>query len=220
MTVIGITGPTGAGKTTALEILAELDFEIVDCDALYYRLLQTEVALRKKLTDAFGPVFLPDGGLDRRTLAKRVFGSERELAKLNGIVFPAVSAAVKQKLKDCSQKGLAIDAINLVESGMGALCSATVAVTAPPDIRLKRIMDRDGLTEEQARARIDAQKSEAWYRENCTFLLENQAEDRDACQALMREFFSNILIWIGERGHENGSERVERETSHGEEKRL
>lgn len=193
MTVIGITGPTGAGKTTALTVLAERDFEIVDCDALYYHLLRTDRALRQALADAFGPVFLPDGSLDRRALAKRVFGSERELEKLNGIVFPAVSAAVEQKIRKCSQKGLAIDAINLVESGMGDLCGATVAVTAPPSIRLKRIMDRDGLTEEQARARIDAQKSEAWYREHCTFLLENREEDRDACLALMRKFFDSIL---------------------------
>ena len=220
MTVIGITGPTGAGKTTALEILAERGFEIVDCDALYYRLLQTDGALRQKLTDAFGPVFLPDGSLDRRTLAERVFSSKGELAKLNGIVFPAVSAAVEQKIKNCSQNGLAIDAINLVESGMGGLCSATVAVTAPPAVRLKRIMVRDGLTEEQAWARIGAQKSEAWYRENCTFLLENREEDRDACRTLMRGFFNNILVWMEEGVQENGCEKVERETSYGEEKRL
>lgn len=220
MTVIGVTGPTGAGKTTALNVLGELDFEIVDCDALYYRLLQTDGALRRKLTDAFGSVFLPDGSLDRRTLAKRVFSSEKELAKLNGIVFPAMSAAVEQKLKKCSRKRLAIDAINLVESGIGALCGATVAVTAPPAVRLKRIMARDGLTEEQARARIDAQKSEAWYRENCTFLLENQGEDRDACRKRMRVFFNNILVWMEEGVQGNGSERVEREASHGEEKRL
>ena len=115
------------------------------------------------------------------------------MAKLNGIVFPAVSAAVEQKIKNCSQKRLAIDAINLVESGIGKLCDATVAVTASPAIRLKRIMARDNLTEAQAQARIDAQKSEAWYQANCTFLLENQAADWDTCQVLMREFFDNIL---------------------------
>lgn len=220
MTVIGITGPTGAGKTTALEVLAERDFEIVDCDALYYRLLRTDGELRQNLAGAFGPVFLPDGSLDRRALAGRVFSSKEELAKLNRIVFPAVSAAVEQKIKNCSQKGLAIDAINLIESGIGALCDATVAVTASPAVRLKRIMARDGLTEEQARARIGAQKSEAWYRENCMFLLENREEDRDTCRELMRAFFNNILVWMEERVHEDGRERMEREASHGEEKRL
>ncbi|MDE7219109.1 MAG: dephospho-CoA kinase [Oscillospiraceae bacterium] len=199
MIVIGITGPTGAGKTTALDVLAEMGFEIVDCDALYYRLLQTDEGLRQGLRDAFGEVFLPDGSLDRRAVAKRVFGDQEELAKLNGVVFPAVSAAVEQKIQKCSQKGLAIDAINLVESGMGGLCDATVAVTASPAIRLKRIMARDGLTEEQARARIKAQKPADWYRDNCSFLLENQEEDREAFEALMRSFFRDLLEIINKR---------------------
>ena len=201
MTVIGITGPTGAGKTTALEILAEMDFEIVDCDALYYQLLRTDENLRQGLRDAFGEVFLPDGSLDRRTVARRVFGDERELAKLNGVVFPAVSAAVKQKIHKCSQKGLAIDAVNLVESGMGRLCGATVAVTAAPAIRMRRIMVRDGLTEEQARARIEAQKPPDWYRDNCTFLLENREEDREAFEALVRGFFKNLMETMNEGEH-------------------
>lgn len=198
MTVLGLTGPTGAGKTTALEVLADFGFEIVDCDALYYQLLRTDGWLRRSLTDAFGPVFLPDGELDRRTLAKRVFGDQRELDKLNAVVFPAMSAAVEQKIRKCSQKGLAIDAVNLVESGMGRLCAATVAVTAPPALRLRRIMARDGLTEAQARARIQAQKPDRWYAAHCGFLLENREEDWDACRELMRGFFQNLLDVISE----------------------
>ena len=73
MTVIGITGPTGAGKTTALEVLAEMGFEVVDCDALYYELLRSDEELRRALRNAFGEVFLPDGSLDRRAVARRVF---------------------------------------------------------------------------------------------------------------------------------------------------
>lgn len=220
MTVIGITGPTGAGKTTALEVLAEMGFEIVDCDALYYELLRTGEALRQALRDAFGEVFLPDGSLDRRAVARRVFGDPEELVKLNGIVFPAVSAAVEQKIQNCSQKGLAIDAINLVESGMGRLCDATVAVTAAPAVRLRRIMHRDHLTEDQARARMDAQKSADWYRDNCSFLLENREEDRDAFEALMRVFFQDLLEIMNKGEKVNGSEGMEGKAPREEEERL
>ena len=200
MIVLGITGPTGAGKTTALEVLAELGFEIVDCDALYYQLLRTDEFLRRALEEAFGPVFLPDGSLDRRAVAKRVFGDPSELAKLNSIVFPAVSGAVEQKIRECSQKGLAIDAINLVESGMGKLCRATVAVTAAPAIRLKRIMSRDGLTGEQARGKSGRELG--------------RLPGADAF------LFPKSIGAITEGEHENGSKRVEEDPSHRKEERL
>jgi len=196
MIVLGITGPTGAGKTTALAVLRRMGFAVVDCDALYYELLRTDGRLRQRLTEAFGPVFLPDGSLDRRTLAARVFGDAGELARLNGIVYPAVFAAVKQKVKNCSQKGLAIDAVNLVESGMAMLCDATVAITASPEIRFKRIRARDGLSGEQAQARLRAQRPDSYYREHCTFLLENRAEDRAAFEALTGRFFADLLLLL------------------------
>ena len=220
MTVIGLTGPTGAGKTTALEILAGMGFEIVDCDALYYQLLRTDAGLRQALVDAFGPVFLPDGQLDRKAVAKRVFGDPAELAKLNAIVFPAMYAAVEQKIKNCSQKGVAIDAINLVESGLGRLCGATVAVTAPPEIRLRRIMARDRLTREQAQARINAQKPDGYYKDLCTCFLENREEDKEAFEALMCDFFTSLLEILNGGNELYGSERMEREAADPEEERL
>ena len=78
MTVIGVTGPTGAGKTTLLGMLEQAGFQIVDCDRLYYALLRADEGFRRQLTDAFGPVFLPDGSLDRPALAARVFGDSGE----------------------------------------------------------------------------------------------------------------------------------------------
>ena len=196
MTVIGITGPTGSGKTTALAALERRGFEVVDCDALYYRLLQTSAALRRDLEAAFGPVFLPDGSLDRRTLAARVFGDPEELERLNKVVYPAVYAAVEQKIRNCTRKGVAIDAINLVESGIGRLCQVTVAVTADPAVRLARIMARDGLDRRRAQARIDAQKPERWYRAHCTLVLRNEAESRGAFLAQMDRFFDTVLLFL------------------------
>ena len=72
MTVIGVTGPTGAGKTTLLGMLEQAGFQIVDCDRLYYALLRADEGFRRQLTDAFGPVFLPDGSLDRPAQAANI----------------------------------------------------------------------------------------------------------------------------------------------------
>ena len=220
MTVIGITGPTGAGKTTALEILESLGFEIVDCDALYYQLLQTDGALRRSLTDAWILKDLTGEERYGRAVEKGVSSPPGARANLNPFASPAVSAAVKQKIKKCSQKGVAIDAINLVESGMGRMCDATVAVTAPPAIRLRRIMARDGLTQEQAQARIAAQKPDGYYKGLCTYLLENQEEDKEVFQGLMRDFFANLLEFLNGGNANHGCEGMERETADAKEKRL
>ena len=194
MIVIGITGPTGSGKTTALKVLKRRGFEIVDCDRLYDSLLESDETLRSNLRNAFGEIFLPDGKLDRSALAQRVFGSKAELDKLNAIVFPVVYTAVEAKIAKNTQKGIAIDAINLIECQLGQLCDVTLAITAAPEIRLKRIMARDGIDEERAKARIAAQKPDKFYRKNCTFLLENRAGTAAEFERLTDEFMDNILF--------------------------
>lgn len=193
--IIGITGPTGAGKTTALEELKKRGYRVVDCDRLYDEMLERDQNLQNQLKAAFGEdVFLPDGKLDRKGLSARVFSDSRELKKLNDIVFPAVGAEVEKIIGKNLSRGVAIDAINLIESGLGEKCDMTLAVTAPAEVRAQRIMARDSITRERAMARINAQKPDKFYRKHCTFLLENRAESRGQFQRLMGEFLDDILF--------------------------
>lgn len=169
--IIGLTGPTGAGKTTVLRALGELGCVCVDCDALYHRLLDTSPALVGELTDRFGKSILDNQGkVDRKALGKTVFAHPQSLLELNAIAHRHVAAACISLIRTAKAQGeraIVLDAIALIESGLGALCDVTVAVTAPEEVRLRRIMARDGLDEAAARARMEAQKPSEYYVNQC-----------------------------------------------------
>ena len=201
--VIGFTGPTGAGKTSALRALEQLGGLVLDCDAIYHELLRTDGALRGAIAGAFGPVFAADGGLDRQKLGSLVFSDPQALERLNGIIFDYLPGVLRRKMEGRVLVGL--DAINLIESGLGELCCRTVAVLAPGEQRVQRIMQRDHIPEEYARLRIQAQKPDSYYREHCTDVLENQEETPEAFREKAEIFFRDLLRQlhhITEGGHE------------------
>ena len=171
--VIGFTGPTGAGKTSALRALEQLGGLVLDCDAIYHELLRTDGALREAIAGAFGPVFAADGGLDRQKLGNLVFGDPAALETLNGIIYARLPRELRRRMDASDAAVVGIDAINLIESGLDGLCRRTVAVIAPAETRVARIMARDGIPEAYARLRVRAQKDEAFYRARCTDVLVN-----------------------------------------------
>ena len=172
--IIGITGGSGCGKTTALNVIRDMGGLILDCDAIYHQLLKTDKTLLTAIEDRF-PGTVRDGVLDRKKLGSIVFGDEQALKELNFITHSAVRAEVVRMLPFAPSL-VAIDAIGLFEGGLATLCDVTVAVTAPVEKRVQRLMQRDGITEEYARQRIGAQHDDAWFREKCDHVLENDRE--------------------------------------------
>ena len=186
--IIGITGGTGCGKTTLLQGIEALGGLVIDCDAVYHRLLQTDTAMLSAIDSAF-PGTVNGGTLDRKALGSIVFADPDALLRLNAITHAAVKAEVLQLLESAPALA-AIDAIGLFEGGLAELCDVTIAVTAPVSMRLQRLMARDNISEEYARSRISAQKDAAYFSKMCQYTLENngtQAQFQEKCLAFFRE---------------------------------
>ena len=186
--IIGITGGTGSGKSTLLNMVAQQGGLVLDCDAIYHHLLQTDASILASIDAAF-PGTVQNGALDRKELGSIVFADENALQKLNAITHAAVKAEVLRQL-DAKPILAAIDAIGLFEGELDGLCDVTVAITAPEEDRIRRIMIRDGISEEYARNRISAQHDDAWFAAKCNYVLENNgtAEDfQGKCVAFFRK---------------------------------
>ena len=189
--IIGITGGTGCGKTTALRAIEALGGTVIDCDAVYHRLLETDRALLEAIAIRF-PGTVENGILQRKLLGKQVFSDEQALLDLNAITHSAVKAEVLRRLTP-RPKLAAIDAIALFEGGLAPLCDVTVAITAPEEARISRLIAREGISREYAASRIAAQKSNAYFSELCDHTLEN-ATTEAAFYANCLAFFQGLVI--------------------------
>lgn len=189
--IIGITGGSGCGKTTALNVIRDMGGLILDCDAIYHQLLNTDAQMLADIEARF-PGTVENGALNRKKLGAIVFADEKALLDLNAITHGAVKKEVLRQLES-KPKLAAIDAIGLFEGGLAELCHVTVAVTAPEEDRIARLMARDGISEEYARSRIAAQHSDGWFQEHCDHVLENSGK-LDAFATKCVAFFKSLSI--------------------------
>ena len=196
--VLGLTGGTGAGKTSALNAIRELGGTVIDCDAVYHEMLENSQEMRNAINAKFPGVFDQDGKLNRQKLGQEVFAQKDRLAQLNEIVFGFMTPELDRRMESAGDGLFAIDAINLLESGADRLCDRTIAVTAPTELRVRRIMARDGITEQYARLRISAQKPDEYYRGKCDCELNNAADTPEAFQAEAKLFFTRLIETITE----------------------
>lgn len=182
MKIYGLTGGSGAGKSAAAALLVQNGFGWVDADAVYRGLCVPGSALLDALHRAFGDILTPEGALDRPKLASVVFSDPARLTQLGDITTPHIWQASQQEFHKLAEQGIdriLYDAPTLFQTGFDRSCDAVIGVVASRETRIQRIMQRDGLSETAAAARINAQPDEAFYREKCDFVLENNGSLED-----------------------------------------
>ena len=177
MKIIGLTGKTGSGKSTVSRILSEKGYGIVDADVIARKVVETGSPLLKILAENFGKeVINADGSLNRKELSKRGFATKEATEKLNALMHPMITDCMENEIKKLHSNGfekIIVDAAALLESGFDKKCDKIVVVSAPYDVRLKRILSRDNLTEEAARLRMDAQKCDEYYTDKADVIIRN-----------------------------------------------
>lgn len=174
--IIGLTGPTGSGKSSVSKTAEALGFKVIDCDTVARKATEKGSDGLKALTAAFGEdILFNDGTLNRRLLANKAFSSKEKTQLLNDTIFPFIIKLIKAEIKDGDY---ILDAPTLFESGLDSICDRTVGILADSEIRLKRIIERDKLTINDAKVRMNAGKSDEFYLKNADFIIYNNADEQ------------------------------------------
>ncbi len=195
MKILGLTGGSGTGKSAACTAFARLGCGVIDADVTYRTLCDTCEPMLKEIQNIFGDVFSTDGKLDRKKLGAIVFADAQKLQQLNAITHPYIRQAARDAFAAYSKRGCLLciyDAPVLFEGQMETLCDKTCAVLAARNTRIARIVARDAITEEYAALRIDAQKDDAFYRERCDYIVQNDA-DLDTLYTQVRKIYEDMV---------------------------
>ena len=189
--LIGLTGQSGAGKSTVSKLFAKLGAKIINADEIVANLYTPGSYCLKAVSATFGDdIINTDGILNRKLLAERAFSSKNNTAALNAIVHPFVTARLFELLKG-AYGVVVFDAPQLFEAGADVICDGIIAVVADEKLRLNRIMQRDNLTEEQAVSRIKAQFSEDYFKTHADIIIENNSDERNLLRQ-GEEAYTNI----------------------------
>lgn len=192
--VVGVTGGTGCGKTTALDALRDMGALVLDADVVYHELCRDGVEMLTKINDRF-PGSVEDGVLRRKKLGAIVFSDAQALEDLRNITDRYVEREIDRRLAAHAAAGgkyAAVDAINLLGTKLTEYLVASVGITAPEDVRVARLMARDNITAEYALMRIRAQQPEEYFNKNCTYVIRNDGS-REAYRRKCDELIKSIL---------------------------
>lgn len=199
MKIVGLCGGSGSGKGTVAKIFCEYGFMHIDTDAVYHTLTSYPSPCLRELADAFGIDIIKGGKLDRAKLSRIVFsgdGSAERRQILNSIAHKHVLEKTKsliEKNKEDGAIGVIVDAPLLFEASFDRLCSSVICVVADENIRIKRIMSRDKITEKQAFLRIRTQLPDSYLKERSDYCIENNGSEdelRDNVFPIIKELIN------------------------------
>ena len=182
---VGVTGGIGSGKTLVCQVLEKLGAAVYQADTSARRLMEGDMELRARIIDIFGEEAYLGGTLNRKLLADRVFGDHQMLQKLNDLVHPAVRRDYLDWISRQTEVPYVVEeAAILFESGAYRWMDLTVLVAAPEQVRISRVMKRDGVGESVVRKRMMHQMSEEEKREKADIVIMNGENDRLLTQVL------------------------------------
>lgn len=192
MIVLGITGGIGSGKSYISSLLREkMNVSVYDCDAEAKRLICEDYTVRQKLSELVGVNIYEDGKLQKQMLADFLFASQENAQMMNSVVHPAVKKDFLQWVRQQHDEVVAMESAILYESGFDGTVDKVLFVSAPLELRIQRVMHRDGCTRQQVEARINMQQSEA-QRGKADYVIENDDAKQEVLLASLQEIIKNI----------------------------
>lgn len=178
--VIGLTGMSGSGKSTACKMFREAGFYVIDCDGICREVVKKGKPCLKEIASGFGSEILTaEGELNRRLMGKIIFSDPDKRIKLNGIMYPFVSYSVIKQIIFSNSEYTVLDAPTLFESGLENICEKIVSVAADKEVLINRITVRDGITREEAKNRLDSQYDADFFREKSDMLIMNNGSEEE-----------------------------------------
>lgn len=193
--VIGLTGQTGAGKSTVSRVFADNGFAVINADSIARIVVEKGSKCLDEISDFFGSAILnPDRTLNRKALAKIVFTDKSKLDSLNTIIYPYITGEILRQIRNHSVNGeklILLDAPTLFESRADDFCEIIISVVASPEIREKRIIERDGLTRQQAVERMSSQLDAEFFMAHSDYIIENN-DSMETVSGISREVSDKI----------------------------
>lgn len=172
--IFGLTGMTGAGKTTVCNVFKESGFHVINCDKVARAVTERGKPCLREIADSFGSeVICPDGSLNRKLTGSIVFNDKQKLMLLDSIIYPYITYDIIKEIENTDSRCILLDAPTLFESGIDYICDKIVSVICSLDNSVSRIMARDSITKEAALARLRSQHTAEFYREKSNFCIEN-----------------------------------------------